>query len=155
MLPLDPLAAADAAVPALPVLDEAPPVLITEDWCPDAWCVSLRQLPPPRDGSGRGSHWVFMLWSPSAQALPARRPDAWGLSAEDPCARIAGMLEGSPVRELDAGETLWSVWLRIVLRCQPLDAGLRESLLAACAEAEAQEAAEWVGRYGDAPAGAH
>ena len=140
---------------AHPDPDAAPAILITEDWRPNAWCVSLRELPAPRDGSGRGPQWVFMLWSPTTEALPARRPEAWGLASEDPCPMIARLLDGAPVRELDPGETLWSVWLRIVLHCQPLDEGLRALLLDACAEAEAQEAQEWLGRYGDMSAGTH
>jgi hypothetical protein len=96
-----------------------------------------------------------MLWSPSTDALPARRPEAWGLSAEDPCPHLAGLLNGAPVRELDPGETLWSVWLRIVLRCQPLDAGLQECLRQAIGVAEFEEAQEWVQRYGEGAPSAH
>ncbi|MBH9553969.1 hypothetical protein [Inhella gelatinilytica] len=127
----------------------------------EAWCGAVLKLCDEQiEGEGLDAvkhpeQWAFVLWCPDGANLPARRPDAWGLDTQHPVARIAGILKGAPIYELEDHETLWSSWLRIFLVCQEADARIAEALQDGLLQAIQREDAEFVARYGATGSPAH
>lgn len=107
---------------------------LQSDWTPQAWCgATLRLCERHRVETEREivrypEQWAFVLWRPSAQALPFRRPNCWGLSVGRPEPSLAEAIAMAPLYLLESQQCLWSSWLDLILIAGLLEPWLTELL---------------------------
>ena len=65
-------------------------IIFTDSWEPGHWCGAALQLCAEHLVEGEEEdtrypeQWIYLLWRPTAHAVPFRRPDGWGLTVGHP-----------------------------------------------------------------------
>ena len=131
-------------------------IIFTDSWEPGHWCGAALQLCAEHLVEGEEEdtrypeQWIYLLWRPTARAVPFNRPDGWGLTVGHPQHEMRESLpEGTAVYLLADEECVWSSWLTIPLACDRFEPWLVAKIHAHIASQKLAESSRYAAWYGN------
>lgn len=131
-------------------------IIFTDSWEPGHWCGAALQLCEHHLVAGEEvdtrypEQWIYLLWRPTARAVPFNRPDGWGLTVGHPQHVMRESLPaGAAVYLLADVECVWSSWLTIPLACDRFEPWLVAKIRAQIASQKLAESSRYAAWYGN------